>query len=168
MLPLTTAHKEDVMSKFVDGGGGPPASNGIPWQQYAQMITGAVERGAHSIIEAGMFLNEAHDSLSNDDWQSLIKELGYNKSTISKYRSIGRTFEKVSHAKLPASSETLYILTQLSPEDLQAALAIDQITQDLDRKAAIALVGSSEPDSDSEDAFDDFANEGDTVTSTKP
>jgi hypothetical protein len=112
------------------------------WREFAELINGAWRKGAGAFIEAGRYLIEAKEELDRDQYDSLIKlRLEFDTSTAKKLICIGRNKILSAHVhRLPPCWSTLYELTKIEDEVLEAAIADGRVNPKMLRKDAAALL----------------------------
>ena len=126
MLNLS-AHESDV----------PPALvNRRDWKYFDQKLTALRVNDVESIMERGRLLSEAKDELERGSFEAMVKG-HFDLGTARMYRIVA-THPVISNRchgnVLPPSLRTLFELTKLPPEVLQAKLKDGSITPKLERK----------------------------------
>ncbi len=88
--------------------------------EYVQAFKANCRKSALASLELGRVVHEARETLSNDEFDEFIKEVGFNSAqgTISKLCCIGRMYKRFKpHIdKLPANWTSLYLITQIPAE----------------------------------------------------
>ena len=114
-------------------------SNARTWKFFVDKINGSW-RGAGDFIACGRYLIEAKDELRSDAYSAMLKKLHFNVSTAKKLICIAKNATLGSHVNLlPPCWSTLYVLSQLKADILQAAFADGTIHPGMQRKDAAAL-----------------------------
>jgi Protein of unknown function (DUF3102) len=110
--------------------------------EWAKVIAGDLTRAVEGIIAAGQHLQEAKAEVDHGDWLPLLKRLKMGASTAARLMRIAenKVLRNSAHwAKLPASWRTLYQMTTLPPDTLEAKLAQNVITREITREEVRAL-----------------------------
>jgi hypothetical protein len=118
-----------------------PESNTRGWKFFADEINKTWRKGAADFIRCGQLLNDAKAELQTDAFNAMVKtKLAFDRSVGAKLMGIADKPMLCAHAhNLPPSWTTLYELSQLKAEILQAKLADGTIHPGMERKDAIAL-----------------------------
>ena len=103
---------------------------------FEATISGEWKKSVGAIVRIGQLLNEAHDELSQADYNKL--RLPFSQHTAFALRRIARhpVFrDPLSHGSLPPSWRTLdMLITIVSPELIRVAIADGRINPELERK----------------------------------
>jgi hypothetical protein len=110
-------------------------------QEHASKFNGAWRKSVEAIFEAASFLIEAKRELEADEFEAMLDEdLLVSGGTARRIICIGQNQVLCSHVnKLPPHWGTLYELSQLTDQRLQAAIEADDINPNMERKDAVAL-----------------------------
>lgn len=116
----------------------PAPTNRRDWQFHAERINAAWGKQVESIIETGKHLIEAHDEMERPSFEAMAQQrLIVVASTARKLMIVAKNPILINCAhwhKLPPSWGTLYELTKLPTEALQAKLADGSINPKIERK----------------------------------
>jgi Protein of unknown function (DUF3102) len=108
------------------------------WQHWAARITSCWQKAVTSIIETGRELIAAQDDLDHGEFGKLVEEkLPFSSRTAQRLMAIARNpiISNPTHVShLPPSWGTLYQLTKLPKEALEAMLANGKINSETQRK----------------------------------
>ncbi len=114
--------------------------NARGWKYFADQINSIWRKGAADFINCGQLLLDAKAELANDAFNALIKKLAFDRSVGTKLMAIASNPILCAHVdSLPPSWGTLYELSQLKDDVLEAKLADGTINPGMERKAALAL-----------------------------
>src|SRR5215470_5679942 len=106
-------------------------------KQYAQKITAAWQRSINAIFETGRLLIEAKAKLKHGEFRKMIDHaLPFKPRTAQMLMKIAadKRLIKAKHASLlPPSWFTLYLLTRLSDDAFDKALAQGKINPEMTR-----------------------------------
>jgi DUF3102 family protein len=122
-----------------------------PATEWARIISDDLTRAVEGIIATGRHLQEAKRELDqHGEWLPLLKRLKVGASTAARLMRIAENevLRNSAHwAELPTSWRTLYELTTLLPETLEAKIADGTISPEITRKEVAAL-RNAEPEHD--------------------
>jgi hypothetical protein len=110
--------------------------NGRTPEQWAEIIRGKWQENVKSIFETALYLETAREELGPAFWAMVRDELKWSKGTASKLLTIASDdkLAGVSHAKLPASWDTLYNLACLTPDQFETGIESGIIHAGMERK----------------------------------
>jgi len=119
-------------------------SNHPSVEEWAEIIDTDFRRSVEAIIAAGRHLQEAKDQLDDErgEFLQLLDRIGIHETTACKLMRIAAhpVISDFSHVKkLPLAWGTLYELTTLPTDVLEAKLADATVTPDMERKDVEAL-----------------------------
>jgi hypothetical protein len=116
-------------------------SNTRGWKFFADEINKTWRKGAADFIRCGQLLNDAKAELQTDAFNALVKtKLAFDRSVAVKLMGIADKPMLCAHEhKLPPCWTTLYELSKLADEVLEAKLADGTIHSGMERKDALAL-----------------------------
>jgi hypothetical protein len=119
-------------------------SNHPSVEEWAEIIDADFRRSVEAIIAAGHHLQEAKDQLDDErgEFLQLLDRIGIHETTACKLMRIAAhpVISDFSHVKkLPLAWGTLYELTTLPTDVLEAKLADATVTPDMERKDVEAL-----------------------------
>jgi hypothetical protein len=123
----------------------PPAlSNHPSVEEWAEVIGTDFRRSVEATIAAGRHLQEAKDQLDDErgEFLQLLDRIGIHETTACKLMRIAAhpVISDFSHVKkLPLAWGTLYELTTLPTDVLEAKLAEATVTPEMERKDVAAL-----------------------------
>jgi hypothetical protein len=125
----------------------PPAlSNHPSVEEWAERIGTQFRRSVEATIAAGRHLHEAkHELDTHGQWLPLLKRLKVGASMAARLMRIAENevLTNSAHwAELPSSWRTLYELTKLPPETLEAKIADGTITPETKREEVRALINA--------------------------
>jgi hypothetical protein len=110
---------------------------------FEATIAGEWRKSVGSIVRIGQLLNEAHDVLSQEDFNSL--KLSFSKRTAFALRRIARhpvISDPVRYSSLPPCWRTLdLIITLASPDSIREAIDDKRINPDLQQKDVRRALG---------------------------
>jgi hypothetical protein len=111
------------------------------WKDFAARINTAWRNGAEAVIETGRLIVEAKAELDRDVFNSLLKlRLDCGDSVARKLFCIAKNTTICAHGhKLPPCWTTIYELTKVKNDALEAAFADGTIHPGMERKDATAL-----------------------------
>lgn len=136
------------------------SSNARTWQDFADLINSAWQRGVSFIFQTGEYLIEAHEVLDRREFEALVQlKLDFDASVARKLMRIAGNPILCAHVhkdKLPPCWSTLYELSKLEDDDLRAAIADGVVSPKMQRRDAIALRKTQT--ADSEDTGQDTAS----------
>jgi hypothetical protein len=110
--------------------------------EWAKVIADDLTGAVAGIIAAGQHLQEAKAEVDHGEWLPLLERLKMGASTAARLMRIAENevLRNSAHwAELPTSWRTLYELTTLPPETLEAKIAEGVITRETKRKEVTAL-----------------------------
>lgn len=120
----------------------PTSPNTRSWKTFADRINATWRRGAGDFIECGRILREANEELSRDAFNVMVKtkKLDFDSSVARKLMRIAAADVLCAHVhKLPPCWSTLYELSKVDNDRLNAAVADGTIHPGMQRKDAVAL-----------------------------
>jgi hypothetical protein len=128
----------DIATEIVDV---KPESNARGWKYFAGEINTLWHRGAGDFIKCGQLLIDAKTELEPDAFAALVKnKLHFDRSVGTKLMAIAANPILCAHAhNLPPCWSTLYELSQIKDDVLQAKFADGTIKASMLRKDALAL-----------------------------
>lgn len=114
-------------------------------EQWAERICGQVGKSVESIIECGRLLLKAKDDLAHGEWGRLFNDrlIPFSPNTAQRLMAVAShpQLSNTAHVPhLPPSWGTLYELTKVEPQRLQAAFKDHLITPDMERRDVRALM----------------------------
>jgi hypothetical protein len=117
------------------------ASNTRSWRMFAELINDNWGRGADHFIACGQHLLAAKEELAKDAFAVMIKaKLAFDASVARRLMRIASNHTLCSHAnRLPPCWTSLYELSKLNNDVLEAKLADGTIHPGMQRKDASAL-----------------------------
>ena len=141
----------DVAPPIVKSSEGENADNGATnarsWKFFVDEINSIWRKRASDYRAIGQHLIEAKDELQRDAYNAMLKRLHFHPSVAKKLICIARNSTLSSHVhQCPPNWSTLYELSKLSAEILEAAFANGTIHPGMQRKDAIALKPKKEID----------------------
>src|SRR5215470_12014554 len=103
-------------------------------------ISAEWRNSVQAIINVGRLLNQAKDSLTTNELNTLHNNLPFSPGTISKLKKIAADQNIISHVKnLPSSYGTLYELTHLSKDQFDRGLNEKIISPEMERRHVTAF-----------------------------
>src|SRR5262245_10866946 len=110
--------------------------------EWADTVRANIRGSVENIIAAGRNLVEAHDDLGRGEWLPLLKRVGIGERTAQRLMFIANNLRlanptHVSH--LPPCWGTLYELTKLAPDVLEAKIIEGMITPEITRAEVARL-----------------------------
>jgi hypothetical protein len=118
----------------------PPAlSNRRSAEEFVQLITGCRARAVENIVAIGQHLKAAKEELDHGEFGPMLKRIKFSEGTARKYMAIAAhpvISNRSNWNVLPPSWTTLYELTKLPPDVLEA-----KITPELEGTAVASLKG---------------------------
>jgi hypothetical protein len=123
----------------------PPAlSNRRSAEEFVQLITGCRARAVENIVAIGQHLREAREELDHGEFGPMLKRIGFSEGTARKYMAIAAhplISNRSNWNALPPSWTTLYELTKVPPDVLEARIADGTVTPELGGTEVAALDG---------------------------
>jgi hypothetical protein len=123
----------------------PPAlSNRRSADEFVRLITDRRARAVENIVAIGQHLREAREELDHGEFGPMLKRIQFSEGTARKYMAIsahGAISNRSNWNALPPSWTTLYELTKLPPDVLEARIASGAITPELEGTAVASLKG---------------------------
>ena len=121
------------------------ASDRARREQYVVRIAAAWKKAVDSILEAGLVLKEAKETLSTSDWLVMISdELPFNRRMAEKLIKIASNphlSDPLYRHRLPPHWTTLHTLTYLDEAQFKRAIEDGRIHPSMERTEADALKG---------------------------
>ena len=114
-----------------------------PRRWFADKIVAASQRAVTGIIEIGRLLEEAKSELDHGEFSRLFDDLPFSQRTGQRYMAIAanRVLTKATHAShLPPCWYTLYQLSRLPDEVLEALLSQRIISPDMERQELAEII----------------------------
>jgi hypothetical protein len=131
--PIVKSEDEGINSATASG------SNTLSPKQWAEVICISWTGNTAGIFETGNYLLAACDQLGKDYVVTKLK-LPFSKRTAERLMAIAGNSVLATHvSRLPPCWSTLYELSQLKPEFLQAAINQGNVHPGMERKDALAL-----------------------------
>jgi len=116
------------------------SSNARSWKFFVDKINMLWRKGAGDFITCGQLLIEAKDELQRDAYKAMLKKLHFEASVAKKLICVAKKTILGAHVHLlPPCWSTLYELSQLKDDALNAALADGSIHPGMHRRDAVAL-----------------------------
>jgi len=115
---------------------------------YREVLKGLWRKTVADILETGRVFSEAQDRLLPAHYKALMVEFGFEKTMVSRLRTIYQCFSVVANSqlsKLPASVSTLYHMSRLEHQVLEAGLRDATFTTETTAKQVQALLPPTEP-----------------------
>lgn len=113
-------------------------------EEWGALVRADLSKSVVGILEAGQHLREAKAQIPADGWSEWLRaEVGIAQPSASKLMSVAANVAIASYSQgnnLPASWTTLYELSRLDEDQLAQAITAGEVTPELERKAAKALV----------------------------
>jgi len=120
-----------------------------PRQRFSKEIRAAWQKSVEGILEASTALLKANDELWGADFAEMIeKDLPFTERTAQRLIAIARNpvISDATHVSVfPASWATLYQLTRVRSDVLEARIADGTIHSKMTREDAIKLIPPSKP-----------------------
>jgi hypothetical protein len=115
--------------------------NGRPWRYFAERVNALWLKGPEFFIEIGHTLLEAKEELSRDEFDALLKlRLDLDASVGRKLMCSASNPTLCAHVhRLPPCWSTIYELSQVPHDTLEAAIADGRVNPKMLRKDAVAL-----------------------------
>lgn len=180
---------EDVAAKVISVM--PKAGDKLSPQEWAKLINGAWRRSAGAILECARLYREARLDIPKPKWAELNKLLDFDGAKASKLYSIAevKAFYDARYLKqLPPSFSTIYLLSQLSENQIVMLLdkgdihpnmeredaqeLLDRLTGKADKKKAEKAEKKAKAEAESEpvkeEADDEGEKEGDEIDEPAP
>jgi hypothetical protein len=121
----------------------PPAlSNRRSAEEFVQLITGCRARAVENIVAIGQHLRDAKAELDHGEFGPMLKRIQFSEGTARKYMAIAAhpvISNRSNWNALPPSWTTLYELTKLPADVLEARIADGTITPELEGTAVASL-----------------------------
>lgn len=136
---------------------GDPAPQTTATAVWASRIRPHLEQTVEGIVAVGRLLIEAKADLGHGQFMPLLAELGLSRQMANRFMRVANNSVIANRSPvgaLPAAVSVLDTLTQLSDEDLDAAIDQGQVTPATTRSHADALVALSKPKSSKATAGD--------------
>jgi hypothetical protein len=125
--------------------------------EWAEIIRAHIGRSVEAVIAAGKHLVAARNDVDHGEWLPLLGRVGIGERTAQRLMFIANNLQLANPTRvsdLPAAWGTLYELTKLPHDVLEAKIADGTITPETTRKAAAELRssgGEDPPDHDYEE-----------------
>jgi Protein of unknown function (DUF3102) len=124
----------------------PPAlSNRRSADEFVRLITDHRTHAVENLVAIGQHLRDAKEELDHGEFGPMLKRIKFSGPTARKYMDIA-AHPVISNCSnwnvLPPSWTTLYALSTLSPEVLEARIADGTITPDFEGTAVASLKGA--------------------------
>lgn len=117
--------------------------------QYAEKISASWKRSVEAFFETGRLLIEAKERIERGQFQLLVKnKLPFDPRTAERYMAIAanpRLADAAREGLVPSSATTLYMMTRLPPQVLDAKLKDGTINPSSERDDIEKLVRASAP-----------------------
>jgi N6-adenosine-specific RNA methylase IME4 len=113
---------------------------------WADRIRIHMTRTVEAVIATGTTLVEAKAALNHGDWLPLLAEVGMSARTAQMLMAIANSpLANACHARILPTGDitTLYHLTRLEPERLEAAIREGAVRPDLSRREAVQLTAKT-------------------------
>jgi hypothetical protein len=120
-------------------------SNRRSADEFVRLITDRRNHAVENLIAIGQHLREAKEELDHGEFGPMLKRIKFSAPTARKYMAIAahRVISNRSNWNvLPPSWTTLYELTKLPPDVLEARIADGTITPELEGTAVASLKGA--------------------------
>ncbi len=92
---------------------------------YREALKGLWRKTVEDIIATGRVFSEAKDNLTSAEYRTLMAEFGFERSIAARLRAIYQCLTNVDNylqKQLPASVSTIYEMSKVGPELLEAKL----------------------------------------------
>lgn len=112
-------------------------SNSRTIEHWAEIIRSKWQDNVKSIFAVALDIETSHEELGPAMWLKMMRdELKWSKQTGYKLLAIARDdkLAEVAHERLPASWQTLFELTRLTPEQFETGLSAGIIHAGMERK----------------------------------
>jgi hypothetical protein len=123
----------------------PPAlSNRRSADEFVRLITDRRTHAVENLVAIGQHLREAKEELDHGEFGPMLKRIQFSEGTARKYMAIAAhpaISNRSNWNALPPSWTTLYELTKLPPDVLEARIADGTITPELEGTAVASLKG---------------------------
>jgi hypothetical protein len=104
------------------------------------------KKTVEGIIKSGQILKQAQALLPYGHFSSLAEEFDMDRSVVTRLKKIAATPSLSAHAhKLPPSWYTLYLLTRLKPEKLQAGIETGKVNKAITRADVMKMLPPPKP-----------------------
>jgi hypothetical protein len=121
----------------------PPAlSNRRSAEEFVRLITDRRACAVENLVAIGQHLREAKEELDHGEFGPMLKRIQFSEGTARKYMAIAAhpvISNRSNWNALPPSWTTLYELTKLPPDVLEAKIADGTITPEFEGTAVAAL-----------------------------
>jgi uncharacterized small protein (DUF1192 family) len=142
-------------------------------EEFVRLTTDCRARAVENLVASGQHLREAREELDHGEFGPMLKRIKFSEGTARKYRAISAhpvISNRSNWNALPPSWTTLYELTKLPPDVLEARIADGTVTPDLEGTAVASLkaepVGSrSSRRHDSQERVAELQRENDLLRS---
>ena len=123
----------------------PPAlSNRRSVEEFVRLITDCRACAVENLVAIGQHLREAKEELDHGEFGPMLKRIKFSEGTARKYRAISAhpvISNRSNWNALPPSWTTLYELTKLPLDVLEARIADGTVTPELEGTAVASLKG---------------------------
>jgi Protein of unknown function (DUF3102) len=123
----------------------PALSNRRSAEEFVRLITDRRTDAVENLVAIGQHLRAAKEELDHGEFGPMLKRIKFSEGTARKYMAISAhpvISNRSNWNALPPSWTTLYELTKLPPDVLEARIADGTITPDFEGTAVTSLKGA--------------------------